>query len=175
MMLGRIAIVAAACGEVARSMRRIQPIDPALGIALREARALAASPVGEEVRTTVHEAAPQREARHRYVTSEAERLKPDLPAEKLASLLALSDHNEDQFRDARAKFMLGELSEDDYIAALKQVVRAGVDETKTFLSPDEFAALEGNPEYDPFDPSTTPVAGQAPYLSREEEQAMGRP
>lgn len=191
----RIAIVAAACAafwlghgrgaasvvppagktpfaEVSRALSAARPIDPSVGIALVEARRLAASPAGDEVRATRRETEPQREARHRYVAAEAERLKPDLPADKLANLIAVSDRSDAQFRDARAKFMLGELSEDDYIAELKEVVRAGFDQTKEFLSTDELAALEGNADYDPFDRDAQPVEGQAPYLSRDEEKAM---
>lgn len=156
----------------ARLVRIARPVPFELGADLVAARARASSPTAQAVRATIHESPAQREARHRYLASEADRLKPDLAPAKLDQLLAVADHNEERFRAARAKFMLGEIDEDDYIAALEQQVRDGVEATKAFLSHDEFAALEGNPDYDPFDPDAPAVEGQAPYLSRVEEAAL---
>jgi len=156
----------------ANAGRDLAALGSALGAAVEEVRRNAGSPGGAEVRETIQEQAAQREARHRYLIHEAMRLYPTLAPGKCDQLVELADRNEDQFRAERAAFMLGDVTEDDYVAALKQMIRGGVEETKQFLTRDEFIALEGNPDYDPFDPRAHEVSGQAPYVSPEEAAAM---
>lgn len=142
------------------------------GVAVGELQQRAQSRIGREASNTIHEPNAHREARRKYLSREVDRLYPSLLPAKRDQMLALNDRNEAEFRQYRAGFMLNNLSEDEYIAELKQMVRRGVEDCKTFLTREEFIALEGNPDYDPFDPRAHSVPGGPQYLSADEAAAL---
>ena len=142
---------------------------------LRDWKSAADAPQSQlerEASNTIHESDAHREARRAYLSREIERLNPSLPPAKRNQMLALNDRNEAEFRQYRAGFMLGDLTEDEYVAGLKEMVRRGVEESKGFLTRDEFVVLEGNPDYDPFDARAHSVPGGPKYLSSDEAAAL---
>lgn len=141
-------------------------------VAVDELQRRAQSQLGREAANTIHEPDAHREARRAYLSHEIDRIYPSLPSAKRDQMLALDDRNGAEFRQYRAGFMLGNLTEDEYIAELKDMMRRGVEDTKSFLTREEFIALEGNPDYDPFDPRAHSVPGGAPYLSTDEAAAV---
>ena len=145
-----------------------------LGLSAGERQLLAETQLGREARNTVREPDGHRDARRKYLSSEIERLDSVLAPAKREQMLALNDRNEAEFRQYRADFVLGNLTEDEYIASLKDMVRRGVDDAKAFLSRDEFVVLEGNPDYDPFDPRAHSVPGGPQYVSADEEAALAK-
>jgi hypothetical protein len=141
-------------------------------LTFEELQQRAQSQLGREAANTVHEPDAHREARRRYLSHEIDRIYPSLPRAKRDQMLALNDRNEAEFRQVRARFMLGNLTEDEYIDELKDMVRRGVEDTKSFLTREEFIALEGNPDHDPFDPSAHSVPGGPQYRSADETAAL---
>jgi hypothetical protein len=141
-------------------------------VAFDELPQRAQSQLGHEAANTIHEPDAHREARRTYLSQEIDRVYPSLPPAKRDRMVALNDRNEAEFRQYRAGFMLGDLTEDEYIAELKDMVRRGVEDTKAFLTREEFIALEGNPDYDPFDPRAHSVPGGPQYLSPDETTAL---
>ena len=132
----------------------------------------AQSQLGREAANTIHEPDAHREARRAHLSQEIDRLYPSLPAAKRDQMLALNDRNEAEFRQHRAGFMLGNLTEDEYIAELRDMVRRGVEDARSLLTREEFMALEGNPDYDPFDPRAHAVPDGPGYLSADEAVAI---
>jgi hypothetical protein len=141
-------------------------------VAVDELQRRAQSQLGREAANTIHEPDAHREARRAYLSHEIDRSYPSLPLAKRDQMLALDDRNGAEFRQYRAGFVLGNLTEDEYIAELKDMVRRGVEDTKSFLTREEFIALEGNPDYDPFDPRAHSVPGGPQYLSADETAAL---
>jgi hypothetical protein len=141
-------------------------------VAADELERRAQSQLGREAANTIHEPEAHRQARRTYLAHEIDRIYPSLPAAKRDQMLAVNDRNEAEFRQHRAGFMLGDLTEDEYIAELKDMVRRGVEDTKSFLTREEFIALEGNPDYDPFDPRAHSVPDGPQYLSADEAAAI---
>ena len=152
----------AAVGQLASKLR----------VALDEMQRRAQSQMAREALNTVQEPAAHWEARRKYVSSELDRLYPSLPPAKRGQMLALGDRTEAEFRQYRAGFMVGSITEDEYVAGLKQAVRRGVEDAKTLFTRDEFEVLVGNPDYDPFDPRAHSVPGRPPYLTRDEAAAI---
>jgi len=65
--------------------------------------------------------------------------------------MAIGDLGEDEMRRLRADFMLGNLTEDEYLEEARRMVRARLDDLKQLLTREEYAALEGDPDRDPFE------------------------
>jgi hypothetical protein len=148
----------------------LQPLTDAIARALDEERELQQSDLGRKVLSTVHESELHRDARHKYLTKEIDRIYPSLLPSKRDAFVEINDRSEAAMRGARASFMLNRTSEDDYIASIQQIARAVNEEYKKLLSRDEYLALEGNPDYDIFDPRAHDVPNAA--LSGDEAAAL---
>lgn len=89
--------------------------------------------------------------RRQRATAEIDERAPGLPAAKRAVLLEEADRLAWDKRQLRAAFLAGTLSEADYVAALKDDIRAALADFAETLSEDEYVALfNRRPGSDPF-------------------------
>ena len=89
--------------------------------------------------------------RRQRVNAEIDQRAPNLPAAKRTVLVAEADRLAWDKRQLRAAFLEGSLSEADYVAALKDDIRAALADFAETLSADEYVALfNRRPGSDPF-------------------------
>ena len=103
------------------------------------------------VQHSVSEPADVTAKRRQRVNAEIDQRAPKLPAAKRAVLVAEADRLAWDKRQLRAAFLEGSLSEADYVAALKDDIRAALADFEETLSADEYVALfNRRPGSDPF-------------------------
>lgn len=89
--------------------------------------------------------------RRQRVNAEIDQRAPNLPATKRTVLVAEADRLAWDKRQLRAAFLEGALSETDYVASLKDDIRASLENFEETLSTDEYVALfNRRPGGDPF-------------------------
>lgn len=129
---------------------------------LAQTPATASAPV---VQRSVTEPADITAKRRQRVSAEIDQRAPNLPAAKRAVLVAEADRLAWDKRQLRAAFLDGSLSEADYVAALKDDIRAALADFEETLSADEYVALfNRRPGSDPF--TMESLVGRRPETDR---------
>ena len=117
----------------------------------RLAQAPASVKRSEPVARSVTEPPDITAKRRQRVNAEIDQRAPNLPAAKRAVLVAEADRLAWDKRQLRAAFLDGTMSEADYVAALKDDIRAALKNFEETLSTDEYIALfNRRPGSDPF-------------------------
>lgn len=112
---------------------------------------LAQTPAVPAVQRSVTEPPDITAKRRQRVNAEIDQRAPKLPAAKRAVLVAEADRLAWDKRQLRAAFLDGAMSEADYVAALKDDIRAALKNFEETLSTDEYIALfNRRPGGDPF-------------------------
>jgi hypothetical protein len=129
---------------------------------LEAAPAVVASP---GVQRSVTEPPDITAKRRQRVNAEIDQRAPNLPATKRTVLVAEADRLAWDKRQLRAAFLDGSLSEADYVAALKDDIRAALADFEETLSADEYVALfNRRPGSDPF--TMESLVGRPPETDR---------
>ncbi len=163
--------VAPESGEARRPAHEwLRVLTEGLAVAVEQRQTAERSQRVQEVLNTVNEPEAHREARRAELSGEIDRLYPSLIPAKRESLREFSDTAHAELRRLRAAFMLGQISEDKYMTLLRESMRQGVDQARRVLTREEFSILEGNPDYDLFDPRAHSVPGAPRYLTGEESK-----
>lgn len=117
----------------------------------RLAHAPAAAAPNPTIEHSTSEPADITAKRRQRVSAEIDQRAPNLPAAKRSVLVAEADRLAWDKRQLRAAFLEGALSETDYVAALKDDIRASLESFADTLSTDEYIALfNRRPGGDPF-------------------------
>ncbi len=107
--------------------------------------------VSPSIERSVTEPSEVTTKRRQRASAEIDERAPGLPAAKRAVLLEEADRLAWDKRQLRAAFLAGTLSEADYVAALKDDIRAALASFEETLSEDEYVALfNRRPGSDPF-------------------------
>jgi hypothetical protein len=129
------------------------------------------SPVEVALAKPVTEPAAVAEGRHRALLAELAATAPALPAAARDFILAESDRIALRKRALRDAFARGEVSEADYVAALKDDVRASLVAYEGALSDADYLALTHRPKGSGIDPFS--VESLAPGATKPEAVTPG--
>jgi hypothetical protein len=157
-----------ATGDVALGRGPLGHPTPPVVAAPRPARDAPPDEREQVVRATAIEAEDARVLRREAQVKAIREHAPDLPGALVDQLVAIGDRLSEQGRGARASFVLGEVSEEDYIAVRQQTLVDAVEAARGVLTRDQFERVyQWKYDADPYDPDgslqAASVAAPATY------------